>query len=100
MSQILLSFKGSLQINFNVKNKCLKHTFVCFKTYKYVYEGKKYVYEGKEVYQILTVVIRGTFNSFYLLFYIIFIFNFLIINMDYFCKKKIDFLFNSFSIVL
>lgn len=60
---------------------------------------KKYVYEGKEVYQILTVVIRGTFYSFYL-FYIIFIFNFLIINMDYFRKKKIDFLFNNFSIVL
>ena len=60
---------------------------------------KKYVYEGKEVYQILTVVIRGTFYSIYL-FYIFFIFNFLIINIDYFCKKKIDFLFNSFSIVL
>ena len=64
------------------------------------YMKKKYVYEGKEVYQILTVVIRGTFYSFYFLFYIVFIFNFLIINMDYFCKKKIDFLFNNFSIVL
>ena len=61
---------------------------------------KKYIYEGKEVYQILTVVTRGTFNSFYFLFYVIFIFNFLIINMDYFCKKKIDFLLNNFSKVL
>lgn len=52
------------------------------------YMKKIYVYEAREVHQIL-IVIRGTFYSFYFLFYIIFILKFSKINMDYFYKNKI-----------
>lgn len=61
---------------------------MCEKQTWNIHERKKYVWKIKELYQILTAVIKGTFCSF-CLFYVIFIFNFSIINMDYFCKKKI-----------